>query len=503
MRLQLRAVATLPKLAWVAAMRRNEGLVEVLHGPGVETRGDRFFEGAWDGSFQAGAFDDAVTFAGSGARLDGNRVLFAAPTHKLDRIQSVLAGDTLYFSNSLVLLLTRAGEEIDIEYPHYFFDYLRYFRAGIRIKVKPIRLRSGNRAYFHDCANIAVAPDLTLERIEKRVPPPPSCYRDYADFLAATARQVTANATDPARSLVFHPLTAISRGYDSTAIAALASQASCRQAVTFRHSGPRMREDSGTEIAAHLGMDVEEFDRTDYAKLPGFPEVEFYPNMPLSAKALTVLEPRLKGTLYFNGQAGEDIWMKGWTSGAPLLQEPTAETMSGSNIGEFRLRAGFVWFPLACSGAIHAPSLARISLSREMEPWSVGGKYDRPIPRRIAEERGVPRHLFGQRKVGGGPQIGELGLCPASDAAFRLFCRDEIPNVPATGARRSLHSLGRYVHRVAKLCASLPEGPRILRLFSPLTSDRLHPNWGSITLYMFHWGFLQMKKRYEENLRGI
>jgi len=69
--------------------------------------------GAQVGRIISGAFDDAVTFMGSGGRLDGDRVIFAAPTHKMDRIQSVVVGDTLYVSNSLVLLLTSAGEEID------------------------------------------------------------------------------------------------------------------------------------------------------------------------------------------------------------------------------------------------------------------------------------------------------------------------------------------------------------------------------------------------------
>ncbi len=34
-----------------------------------------------------------------------------------------------------------------------------------------------------------------------------------------------------------------------------------------------------------------------------------------------------------------------------------------------------------------------------MNPWRVGGGYDKPIARRIAEERGVPRSLFGQTKL--------------------------------------------------------------------------------------------------------
>src|SRR2546427_8786426 len=31
-------------------------------------------------------------------------------------------------------------------------------------------------------------------------------------------------------------------------------------------------------------------------------------------------------------------------------------------------------------------------------PWRLGSDYDRPIPRRILEEAGIPRRLFGNRK---------------------------------------------------------------------------------------------------------
>jgi hypothetical protein len=67
----------------------------------VETREDRFFEGAWDGPVEGGAFDEATTFVGSGGRVDGDRVIFAGATHKLERLQSVRVADTLYVSNSL------------------------------------------------------------------------------------------------------------------------------------------------------------------------------------------------------------------------------------------------------------------------------------------------------------------------------------------------------------------------------------------------------------------
>jgi hypothetical protein len=35
-----------------------------------------------------------------------------------------------------------------------------------------------------------------------------------------------------------------------------------------------------------------------------------------------------------------------------------------------------------------------------MAPWRLRNGYDRPIPRRIAEEAGVPRPAFGQSKMG-------------------------------------------------------------------------------------------------------
>lgn len=43
-----------------------------------------------------------------------------------------------------------------------------------------------------------------------------------------------------------------------------------------------------------------------------------------------------------------------------------------------------------------------ISNSEEMKQWSVGGDYDRPIPRRIIEEKGVKREAFGNKKQGAG-----------------------------------------------------------------------------------------------------
>lgn len=499
---EFQLVNVLPKLAWAAAIHRGQPRVRLLHGPSVELRENAFFEGAWDGRFEDFAFDSALSCMGSGGRLENGRAVFVAPSHKLEWIQSVATAGALYISNSLAFLLVLAGEELDCNYPNYFFDYLRYFREGLTTQNRPIRLRSGNNAYLHICCNIAVDPALNVVAIPKPVPSPFTDYLDYADFLETTARRLAQNAVHPRRAILYPPVAAISRGYDSVAVAALAARAGCRRAVTFRHSGALSIDDSGAAIAAALGMTVTEYDRAAYPAAGPLPEVEFYPCMRLAAKALCVMEDQLQASLFFHGQAGEDYWDIGWEAGWPALQEPGATTMAGANITEFRLRLGAVFCPLATCGAIHAPAIARLGRSPEMAPWSIPGtSYNRPVPRRLAEDRGVPRHLFGQHKVGGGPNIGPLGLCPQSEADFRHFFATRIARPVSRNSLVPQETLKRRRRRVDALRRLVFSSARLSRFFRRLAGDRLDPRWASLSLYTAHWSFHHLRQRYASALR--
>jgi hypothetical protein len=72
---------------------------------------------------------------------------------------------------------------------------------------------------------------------------------------------------------------------------------------------------------------------------------------------------------------------------------------AGASLTEFRLRVGFVHLPVPLLTYGAQPSLHRISNSQAMRPWRVRNPhYDRPIPRRLVEEAGIPRELFGRRK---------------------------------------------------------------------------------------------------------
>lgn len=411
MRLEFEHIPNLPRLAWAARLRNHEPAVQILHGPWIETREDCFFEGAWDGPLKDCRFDQALTFTGSGARLEGAGIVFASSTHTYESFYSVRTDRELFVSNSLAFLLALSGEALDENYPRYQLDFLNFHRAGIRLKEKRLRLAGLRFVEFHECCNLSVQSDLTISRLEKPLGPPPRDYHDYAAFLSHTAEQVFANARDAGRRWLYRPVTTLSQGYDTTAVSALAAKAGCREAVTFLKSNSKSGylEDSGSHIAPYLGLQVTEYERTDYARLPESRDHEFYIEPDGVDRSMVLMQQQLVGSILVTGRYGERLWTKeGFTrwglpgdAGNPLFELPTGFKMGGCALGEFRLNTGFLQFPLACSGGLHATAIKGITDSRTMKPWSVGGGYDRPIARRIVEEAGVPRHLFGQIKKGG------------------------------------------------------------------------------------------------------
>lgn len=137
---------------------------------------------------------------------------------------------------------------------------------------------------------------------------------------------------------------------------------------------------------------------------------------------------------------------------------------------EFRLRVGFSVFAPAWIGAAHKDAIHRITTATEMKPWSIDGKYDRPIPRRLGEEAGVPRHLFGQIKM----QTFHSNLDHAGAMTeqgfedFAAYCRQ---------------------HQLATLAPR--QGLAALAANEPLPDW-----WRSPFLFTFHWGIERIRSRY-------
>jgi hypothetical protein len=446
--LAFRHVPALPRLAWAARIVRGGPVVQVWHGPWVEISPTAFVEGAWDAPFAERGFDRSAVLAGSGGRLTRDGLLFASPANMYERLHSVRVGDALVVSNSLAFVLALSGSRLDPAHHRYYSDLLDHYRCGIRSKAKQLRLAGGRRVALHDCCNLLVTPDLELRRVEKAWGPAPPSYAEYVRHLEDTLGRVIANAAAPERRRPYRPLVMLSRGYDTTAVAALASRFACREAVTFRKSDSEAgyADDSGEAIGQCLGYQVTAYERNDYESMPGYRPEEFYLEPWGVDRTMVVMEGQLPGALLLSGRSAETVWSRTepgrW--GLPDLQHPIDLT-PGCALVELRLRLGFLHFAPATVAAIHAPVIHPWNATPELRPWSIGGYYDKPIARRIAEEAGVPRHLFGQEKKGG-PD-------PAHD--------------PASARSGWFH---RWHERAMRR-------PRSRAIILRLLGNRLHPHW--------------------------
>lgn len=473
MQLAYHAVPTLPRLAWAARIARGDPVVRVWHGPWVETFPSAFVEGAWDGVFARCGFDSSAVFCGSGGCVTTEGVLFASPANMYERLCSVEVDGTLVVSNSLAFALALSGTRLDPAYHRYYSDLLDHHRSGIRVKAKHLRLADGRRAALHDCCNLLVSRDLAVRRIEKPWGPAPASYDEYVRLLEDTVGRVISNAGAPERRWRYRPLVTISQGYDTTAVAALARRFGCGEAVTFRKSRTptaRYMDDSGEEIARCLGYDVTAYERNDYTNMPGYRPEEFYLEPWGTDRTMVAMQDQLPATLLLSGRSAENVWSRAGVGrrGLPDLQHPLDET-AGCALGELRLRLGFLHFPPATIGAIHAPVIQPWNASRDLEPWSIGGDYDKPIARRIAEEAGVPRELFGQEKKGGA----DVAQDPPAFRPGRFF----------TWYRRAMRR------------------PRRRALVLGLIGNRLHPHWRAGADEV-EAGAVRMIERYREALRS-
>lgn len=106
------------------------------------------------------------------------------------------------------------------------------------------------------------------------------------------------------------------------------------------------------------------------------------------------------GNLVFTGDRGDCIWEKDSKNRNDIFS--FEDVCSHLGCVERRLWIGYISVPMPLYGASAWTSIYDISNSEEMKNWKLGNDYDRPIPRRICEEAGVQREMFGISKHGAG-----------------------------------------------------------------------------------------------------
>lgn len=513
MRLDFSERSGLPRLAWLAHLREGRHAARVVHGPWVEARERFFAEGAWDGPFPEAGFGESLMLMGSGGLTDGDGILFCGASHPLERLFLLRDDDGLYVSPSLVFLLHASGSRLDVNHPSYQADLIG-FQRGMRHHVGTLPLAGGRSVSVLHFRNARVDSRLDVTVLPKPDAPRFRDFAEYNAFLVQGLRRFAENARAPERRVRFTPLTTISSGYDSAACSALSVEIGCKEAATFRSarsegSAEAELDDSGAEVGRLMGLETREFERDAYRSLGSLPEAEFVACGDLGQDLLmAAMEEVLPGRFVLTGEHGDTMWSRQWDlqkdrKGARDIVRPSC---TGCSLFEFRLRVGFIHVPLPCVAATSLPDLKRISQSPEMEPWTLHTGYDRPIARRLVEERGVPRELFGQHKkavtviLNRGPDLREL-MGSDSYASFEAFRREHAPE--RSRAKQALYEIMFGFYQLYRLAFR-----RVNRVLSqlgvpwgipcPIPFRFRHPP--GEPSFLFHWGVAQIRGRYDAAL---
>jgi hypothetical protein len=384
-----------PKLIWEASFKPGGHYVNLYHGPLVEITDEWVTEAVWVGGFEGGDFDLTDLVFGSGVRLRDGQVFFVSSGTAMDRLWHCYHEGHWHVSNSLPALLAVTDLSLREDYQGYVDDILTINcgRGSLSNHIRKLGTSEGtalNVLYY----NNLVYDGQTLKELPKPdTTPDLKSYKNYRAFLTHTAGELIANAGSEKRSFPVFPVSTISAGYDASAVAAIAGQAGCGHTVTISNSTSFWRgSDSGREIADCLGLSCEEYRHTPrrYRCEETIWAATGQPRG-LNYTVLGFPEPLC---LLFTGNYGEMAWDLGMQD----FLDPASD-LSGLCLCEYRLNQGFFHCVPAYWGVRHLAEIREINRSDEMVPWMMRNHYDRPIPRRILEEAGVPRKRFGMRKM--------------------------------------------------------------------------------------------------------
>jgi hypothetical protein len=419
-------IEDLSPLAWVAECHPDRETIAIVHGRFVDTHPDFFVEGAWAGNFTEGRLQESDAVFGSGGARHGEAVTFVSCTATTDFLYRSDGLPYLVVSNSLPLLLATLADELQPSCEDYSSINMSILE-GIRACREEIPTRRGQvRRVMH--ANVEFGAH-GVRLIEKPLPPRFRQFSDYRDFLQGRIAALFANARHPARHRRMRIFSTQSSGYDSTAVNALAAPYGIDKVFTSPQSKEQgsfylgehnaQPSDDGTPICDALGLTCIPIDRLHFRQ--GLASEHFYwaglnNNADLNFHHIHSFID--SPTLLLTGTLGE-IWYTSEAIGATRLPTFNDELIrwdhAGHGLGEIRLTTGMVQVAVPFLGARQRQDILRITDDASMTAYRLGGAYDRPIPRRIAEEAGVPRAMFGQTKL----------------ASVVLF---PPPNVPVTAA---------------------------------------------------------------------
>ena len=394
----------IPQSSWCMKLQKDCEVVEVELGSAVPFNQNFFFSGVWDGDFKTGGFDEASFVCGTGAKLENwGGVKLCTSTHLLEAIYLIKKQGLVIASNSLPFVLKRSGCKLDTNYMDYQRDMCSSI-FGLDNQICSSPLSHGTILEYIRCCSVIVDKNLNIIKSENRSGLQFKNFEEYIASVRAVLSRIKSNAEDKARIKPYGMFTTISRGYDATATSALVKEIGCNRVLTFNRPGS-YAEDCGSDIASKLGYEhIIEADANQYLADCDCIDAENMSTGDLSAAVLNAHKKEFADCLLFMGVRGDSLWERGhvnvndrqdFTAGNTLQQADHSITESCFDVNA-------VCVPVPMIGSDCWSQLDAISQSEEMMPWRVNDKYDRPIARRIVEEKGVPRQWFGQYKHGMG-----------------------------------------------------------------------------------------------------
>ena len=341
-------------------------------------------------------------------------------------------GNSLTAANSLPLLLASVHDQLNPHFPNYQL-LTTSLQAGLERYVKIIPTTNGQICRIF-VRNLRVT-SSNVEEIDKPLPPSFRDFSAYRRHLFANYEMMHQNIRDLNRRHRLDIISTQSRGYDTTAVNTVASKykldkvftiAQPKEAGAFIDMGPRSHDsDDGSEICAVLGLEPIPLDR--YAYSTSFEEEYLFYSAANRAEAVNFLGIKQhlnRVSVMLTGVRGDVVWatdnyyrdrpelLNGDASHSAVLDpnflvspQMIANDLRGPDtwlhgLSEISLRWGLIQLTPIYIGDRNRRDIFRISMSDELEPWRLGGAYDRPIGRRIAEEiGGIRRDAFGQRKM--------------------------------------------------------------------------------------------------------
>jgi len=380
--------------------------ISVQCGKQVEQHSDWFSEAVWCGDYSKEGFLKADVLFGTGGGIDqdGSLVIRPSASSPLDRVFTLELESCVLASNSLHCLLAAT----DLGTPESKEDFRHLQNSLIHgIDECQRHLKVGTETISSTiCGSLRYARGKFIE--EEWIEPRPkfSTYLTYISFLETTLRDIFTNSSDPKRErYCYTPTVGVSSGYDSPFISAVARNAGLKTCYTFPITYNDL-DDDGRDIADRLGIHCSSFSRYAWQKDVAFAEAYVVAGAgTLAGIELLSANDHLAGKIHLTGWHGDMVWGLD-THADDYGRFKGVET--GMSYTELRLHVGMLNVPVSYLGIGGLDDIVKISNSPEMKPWDYchsdgnldthGGRYSRPICRRLLEESGVPRDSFAQQK---------------------------------------------------------------------------------------------------------